>query len=229
MARRRKVDEEGIIDVEWVRQTEAGEPVWHRRNDEPAKAYGHFRAYCKLGVGRSLMRLAFQLGCSQQNVQKMSSKFAWQERARAYDGHITDMEHEAKAQVRADETAKWERRRFESAEANWRRAQLAAGKADEMMSVELTELVVDSDGKPVLDAEGRAVRRPKGKWSLTAAAALLKLAAELEAAALGEALGGETDDFDPTKATPEECRAYLRREGLLDADGEIKALPAPSR
>lgn len=202
-------------DIERLDSDDPSLKPWHRRPAEPPKAYAVFKTYCKLGAGRSLILLAHRLGCSLNNVKKWSVRWDWVERSRHWDSRMAEAEQEAQERVRAEESAKWERRRMEAAEANWDRAQRVAVKAEEMLKGNLYEQSLDKDGKTV-------VIQP-AKWTMATAGALLKLAAELQAAALGEAMGEADDGFDPAKASPEECRAYLAREGIL------KALPAPAK
>lgn len=221
---RRKIYED---DIDRLDNDDPELKPWHRRPNEPGKAYGMFKAYLKLGAGRSQGLLAARLSCSPRYIGNLSSRWDWVERSRRYDSRLADMELAAKEEVHAREAAKWAARRMEAADKNWDRAQKMAAKAEEMLEGKLYEDEVSEDGQTV-------VRKPI-KWSMATAGALLKIAAELQAAALGEA-NGETDDgFDPAKATPEECRAYLAREGItLAGDREparepMKALPPPMR
>ncbi|WP_406698579.1 hypothetical protein V5E97_06815 [Singulisphaera sp. Ch08] len=189
--------------------------AWNRRPRESARAFAIFKAYCMLGAGRSAVLLKRRLGVSENYVKKLSARWDWVERARHYDSQIADAEQAAREKVAAQTAEKWARRRMESAEENWETAQIVGRKAREMFNGNLYSQEVDKDGMTI-------VIEP-AKWTMATAGALLKLSAELRAAALGEALGETEDDFDPSKATPEECRAFLRKEGVL------KALPAPEK
>ncbi|WP_074312425.1 hypothetical protein [Singulisphaera sp. GP187] len=125
---------------------------------------------------------------------------------------MTAIENASRDKVRAEEAEKWERRRLQSAAASWSDSNLLRRKAAQMMTFPLAEDVVeenDEDGRPI-----RITRTP-AKWTMATAGALYKLGAELRAAAISEATGNAEDDFDPSNATPEECRAYLAREGIL--------------
>lgn len=192
---------------------------WDRRPDETSPAYAAFRHYCKLGGERAANRVAADLGKSRKLILVWSSRHEWVARAAAWDTHMAALEQERQEKVRAEYAERWERRRLEAAEANWDRAQRVAVRAEEMLKAPLFEQTVtkrDADGRPT------EVTIEPAKWTLNTAGALLKLAAELQAAALGEALGGQDDDFDPATASPEECRAYLAKMGM-------KGLPAPKR
>lgn len=190
---------------------------WHRRPGETGKAYSAFQAYCQLGAGRSHALLRHRLGCSMNHIQKFASRWDWKERARHWDGHVADAKLEATRQAEADHAAKWRKRRLESAEDAWETAQAVSRKAREMLNGNLYTQEVDKDGKTV-------VIEP-AKWTMATAGQLLKLAAELRAAALIEATGEEDDGFDPSNATGEEAREYLARAGVRLPG--MKALPAP--
>lgn len=211
MARRKTYPD----DIERLDDGDPSLKPWNRRPKETAKAFTTFKAYCMLGAGRSIVLLKYRLGCSENYLKRLSARWDWVERARHYDSRIADAEQAAKERVAAEQAEKWARRRMESADENWEHAQAVALKAREMLKGNLYSQELDKNGQTI-------VIEP-AKWTMATAGALLKLSAELRAAALGEALGETEDDFDPSKATPEECRAYLHREGI------IKALPAPKK
>lgn len=202
-------------DIERLDSDDPSLRPWHRRPKETPKAYAVFKTYCKLGAGRSIILLKYRLGCSENYLKKLSSRWDWVERARHYDSRIADVEQAAQEKVRSEVAEKWERRRMESADENWETAQAVSRKAREMLNGNLYTQELDKGGETI-------VIEP-AKWTMATAGALLKLAAELRAAALGEALGGSDDGFDPSKATPEQCRAFLVQEGV------IKALPPPRK
>lgn len=176
-----------------------------------------FMAYAKLGAGRSVTLLRHRLGCSENHVRRLCSRWDWVERARQWDGHIAERVLEVQEKVAAEETEKWARRRVANAEANWNRAQKLADKAIKMLDSKLYEDSTE-DGKPV--------KKP-AKWNMGTAANLIKLAAELEQAALVAAAGETDDDFDPTTANEDEARAYLERAGVKLA-GQREA-PSPGQ
>lgn len=68
-------------------QKDGEKTLWH----ETTKALAVFNEYCLLGPSRSLAKLAKKDGKSTAYVRQLerwSSTFHWQERARAYDEHI---------------------------------------------------------------------------------------------------------------------------------------------
>lgn len=199
---------------------------YDRLANEGARPYAGFVLYRDLGPERSLEKVATSLGKSRSLMSRWSADFAWVERVAAFDADQERAEQEARAKVRAAEAEKWERRRLQAAAQKWVSAKKLKRKAAAMLDFPLAEDEVaerDDEGRPV-----RVARKP-ARWNMATAAAMLKIAAELQTAALNEALGDDDDDFDPSTATPEECRAYLRREGVLSDKGEIKALPKPGR
>lgn len=193
---------------------------WEKRPDEGHKAFRAFQEYCKLGGERSTGQVAANLDRTPNLIKGWSSAYDWVARAAAWDDHMGQLEQAQREKVRAEFAERWERRRLEAAEANWDRAQRLALRAEEMLNSPLYEQEVTSrdpaTGQPV------SVTLTPAKWTFGAVAQILKTVAELQAAALTEALGGSDDGFDPATASPEECRAYLAKQGV------IKALPAPA-
>lgn len=218
MDKRRK--NRGNIEDLNIPEPPAEQKPFDRLPNEGAKPYAAFNHYCQLGAERSLGRVAADLGKAPKGIRDWSARWLWRERVKHWDTHMEEIEQRAKERVRAETAEKWERRRMEAAEANWDRAQRIGLKAEAMLKNPLyteTITVTDQHGNPV------AVTMEPAKWDLKTCGALMKLASELQNAALVAALGGQEDDgFDPTTATPEECRTYLEEQGLIP-----KALPAP--
>jgi len=205
--------------------------AWSRQPGESEKAFDAFRRYLELGPERSVEALRRNYekdGIRKSNrlLQGWSAEWRWIERCKAHADHVAAIENASRDKVREEEAAKWQRRRIQAAARNWSNSKKLERKAVAMLDLPLVEDAVeerDDGGRPI-----KVARKP-AKWTLATAGALMKIVAELRAAALNEALGDDDDDFDPSTATPEECRAYLRREGVLSDKGEIKALPKPGR
>jgi len=191
------------------------------RPGESEKAYRAFRSYCDLDpASRSLVKVSLDLGKGYKNICEWSAKWQWPVRARYWDAHVAQIKQAAEDKVKADNAEKWAKRREEANERNWQNARLAESKGLAMLAGPLWDEKVeetDDEGNPV------QVTRKAVKWDMKTAAALLKLTAELQAAALSDAIGVEDDGFDPETADLEQCRAYLVERGVL------KALPAPEK
>jgi hypothetical protein len=197
---------------------------WEKRPDEGHKAFRAFQEYCKLGGERSTGQVAANIRKTPNLIKGWSSAYDWVARAAAYDDHMGRLEQGRREKVRAEFAERWERRRLEAAEANWDRAQRLALRAEEMLRAPLYEQEVTQEIIDPKTGESRpiAITLTPAKWTFGQAAAILKTVAELQAAALVEALGGNDDGFDPATASPDECRAYLAKQG-------VKALPPPAK
>ena len=60
-------------------------PAWHRREEEPNRAYEYFQHYLLMGSERDLLQLAADLGINDRTLYQYNIKFQWGPRARAYD------------------------------------------------------------------------------------------------------------------------------------------------
>src|SRR5215216_4182449 len=61
---------------------------FERQAGERQDTYLKFCMYRDMGPARSLRKLAQELGCSEGNLQQLSSKHDWQARVQAYDDHL---------------------------------------------------------------------------------------------------------------------------------------------
>ncbi len=81
--------------------------LWDKREDESARAYEWFCRYRDMGPGRSHEKLnqKYSEGISKKSLTlRWSSKYAWVERAEAYDAHIESIKRETN-EDRAKKTA----------------------------------------------------------------------------------------------------------------------------
>jgi len=62
--------------------------VWDRMPDESTKAYEAFCVYRDMGVDRSLVNVSQKVTKSREYLARLSSKWDWVARARAYDMHL---------------------------------------------------------------------------------------------------------------------------------------------
>ena len=105
----------------------------------------------------------------------------------------------------AEREREWERRRLAALESAWEDAQVLRDRARRMMEFPLVAERVEET------ATGRVTIREPARWTFDTLVRLVKVAAELEATVLAEALPRGDDGFDPATATPDECRAFLVR------------------
>lgn len=91
-------------------------PVWLQGDHETAKAYGDFEVYRDMGKDRSLAHVARRVGKSIPYLTRLSGRYEWVARCRAFDQENTRREDEgrreaqrAAASVLADERKRRER------------------------------------------------------------------------------------------------------------------------
>lgn len=65
---------------------------WDRQDGEPDKAWKHFCSYRDLGPDRSLARTASDCGLTVNAMGLHSARWAWGERAAAYDSHVDEQQ-----------------------------------------------------------------------------------------------------------------------------------------
>lgn len=59
--------------------------IWEQRSDEKAEDYGYFKIYLDIEPKRSLKKVAEITGEGEDKFKKLSAKFDWQSRVKAYD------------------------------------------------------------------------------------------------------------------------------------------------
>ena len=195
--------------------------VYGRQPNESPEAWAACAVYLELEPhNRSRYAVWGRLGggTSLAKIEKWSSEFRWVERSRIYDSKMANAHLEGRMAAQRRMAEKWEERRLEAAESNWDHAQRLADKAREMLAAPLYEQVEEN---------GQIVVKPVG-WAIRDAAALMKLAAELQGASIAEGLAiSDDENFDPYNATAEEAAAYLKRRGIKITVSPQNALPAP--
>lgn len=187
---------------------------WDRRKGETQQAHAALKAYLDMGEERNLVALAFKLKRSRQLMSRWSAEHDWVARAVAFDGHMAGIELAQREKVRLEHAEKAERSRIASAHANVDIGAKLFLKAQQMLESPLYEETIEQsyeDGRP------RTIVMKPVNWSLKDAALFAKVASDLLQIGIFQ-LSFAADDFDPTKASPEELRAYLAERG-------VKALP----
>jgi hypothetical protein len=154
---------------------------WNQMPGEGDSAYRAFLAYRDLGPGRTRIG-AVQVLRERSIVepgkgvggryQVWASGFKWLERARAWDNHLQDQ----KDKVARQYAAKWEARRLKALDEAWENADKLQEKALRMMEIPVSQQKMMKDGKTIIVQPG--------KWTFGTAAEMLRLAADMKAAAL---------------------------------------------
>ncbi len=86
--------------------------IYERLSHETSKAYHHFAAYRDMGSTRSLQKVAKRYKMSRAPLGRLSKKYNWVERAKAYDLHMERVKMEAREIVELER----ERRHIEHVE-----------------------------------------------------------------------------------------------------------------
>lgn len=168
---------------------------WERRKDETADAYAAFLVYRDMGPSRTVERTHAALaagaaaGCEPgptdvranrrmptfSGLQRQATRKMWVDRARAWDNHLQS----ARDKVAAAEASRWEQRRLEAIEGAWTDAQSLIARCRQMLKFPLST----QDVETYQDGRTKTVVKP-ARWGFKDAALMLKVARELEAAAL---------------------------------------------
>ena len=74
------------------------EERWLRLKNETPKAYQAFELYRNMGLARSIQKVGEELGKNPKALARLSSKYGWVERARAFDAYTAELH--AKEQAR---------------------------------------------------------------------------------------------------------------------------------
>ena len=150
----------------------ASAKAWQRLATEGDAAYRAFLAYRDLGGSRSHASVSAEHGTDKAQVARWSSEFEWVARCRAWDDHLVA----AADAATVAERKRWAERRQAARESAWLDAQTLREKVTSMLKLPLTTIVKEDDGKTITIEPAR--------WTLRDAALMMKLAHDLEAAAL---------------------------------------------
>lgn len=74
------------------------ERIWEQQPDESSKAYEAFVFYRDLGAGRTMIEVARSLKKSYSLIRRWSENWNWDERASAWDNHLTEKAADKAAQ-----------------------------------------------------------------------------------------------------------------------------------
>lgn len=141
---------------------------WERWPEESDRAFGGFMTYLNMQPGNRSVDGAYRLFMGRAEATKKldgwkakaqgyfiewSRRFQWDARARAWDDEIVRQTQQEIINRAADESLKWQRRRQEMIERQWRQAAALADKVDAMLSLPITERKMTEE-KEVTDADG---------------------------------------------------------------------------
>ena len=76
--------------------------AWSRLPNESAKAYSAFVTYCELDSERSIAKVSQKVGKNLKLLERWSVRHCWQERVRAYDGAMTELDFAESIRARAE-------------------------------------------------------------------------------------------------------------------------------
>jgi hypothetical protein len=179
---------------------------FERLPKEPLRSYEFFRVYRDMPPStRSMEAVRIHAGKSTgylRQLQRWSGRYEWVKRARAWDSHI---ERLARVEVER-RSVEWEVERSRSLMANLDLASRLRDRVEAMLAHPITREVVKHG------PNGTVTYIIPCKWTFASLATMIKLTCELTAATISEGLiDSEDAAFDPSTATLEECREFLRR------------------
>lgn len=151
---------------------------WDPADHEGVEAYRCFRAFLELGGARDLDKAAAATGKRLMTVSGYSKRFAWYDRAKAWDAWMAQQFDIGKAAEKARHGAATEARRQSQVEDDWALAGALRARAAEMLAWPVfTEEKLGVDGKTI-------IRNP-AKWTMRDVVAMIRLSSELGRLALG--------------------------------------------
>jgi hypothetical protein len=70
-------------------------PIWLQLDNETDRAYWDFEVYRDMGPGRSIRKAGKRLAKNSKSLAKLSVKYHWRERVRAFDAYVAQRKAEA--------------------------------------------------------------------------------------------------------------------------------------
>lgn len=165
----------------WDRQVEQG---------ETPESFQLFWVFLELGIKRSLQGVAEESGRDLGTIGKLSARYKWTPRARAFDKHLIDMQLKVIESTTKSEAIVWAKREYEYRNEAFELAEKLKAKANEMLDAPLYETVVDTitdvvgEGGVILHVPTKVIRRPV-RWSYKDALAMQELSDKLKRQSLG--------------------------------------------
>jgi len=196
--------------------------AWHRLAGEPNRWYQRFKRFCRLGPGRSVLRVY-----TTEMAEKSSGKrgklpgawnaavraWRWYQRAEAFDAYIDQKEDR-----------EWERRRQQHRRKEMELSQLLIEKAEQMLQFPLA-----TTSKETREAGGNTINVTTieaTRWALRDAAGIIKVADELARLGLGmstnqtTAVVGEMEKLGNVEELSDEQLQQIISASVLPEEGE---------
>jgi hypothetical protein len=125
--------------------------IWLRAEGEPRKAHQLLEIYLAQEGERSLRKAAeaAPFKVAMRTIENYSQKYDWMKRACAYDAHMEAVAQAERERLRAENEAKWEKRREAIKEKEFELAEKMVARVEEMLAVPLFEVkeeVTEEDG-----------------------------------------------------------------------------------
>ena len=158
--------------------------LWDRQPGESAQAYEAARLYFDMGAQRSLEQVRRKLGKSKDLMERWSARWAWVDRAAAWDAMLRARDLAAREAAQAAEAERWAARRAAEAEREWAFAEQLMERARAMLAFPLQTRELAEDGHTIIVKPAR--------WAIRDAAGMADTAAKLARLAAGMETGRET-------------------------------------
>jgi hypothetical protein len=186
--------------------------AWERLQGETTKAYNAWTVYRDMGVGRSIVKVAEQLGCTPHNVQHWSTRWDWQNRLQALEDYQELIRREALENAERDAAREVAIKQQELRTMLLDNAIQAAAQMREMLEVPLFEdevVEVDNQGNE------KIIRRVPARWNKNT----IKRFHDVVAQAAGEVTERkEVRTYDLSQATDDQL------ERIADGEDPAKVL-----
>jgi len=112
-----------------------GRNSWDAQDDESPKAHAAFQAYLELGSNRTVAGVGKRLAKSRQLVDRWAQKYAWAQRAAAYDRHMATTLQTAKEAALVPLAADWAARQTALREAEWKMSEALLQQATTLLQL----------------------------------------------------------------------------------------------
>lgn len=127
---------------------------WEQLKNEGSGAFGLLNVFLELGPDRTVEEVAGRTGRNEKLVKKISKKFRWESRSRAFDQYLANAELNAAKRRLERDAVKWVKRFGDLREQEYEAAQKLLRKANEMLAFPLTRhTITESSGPEIIDFE----------------------------------------------------------------------------
>jgi hypothetical protein len=193
-----------------------GTYLWDRQPGESAPAYEAARLYFDMGAQRNIDAVVQKLDKSRTLIGRWSGRWAWVDRAAAWDAMLRSRELAQREAAQAAEAERWAARRAAEAEREWAFAEQLMERARAMLAFPLQTRELAEDGKTIIVKPARwAIRDAAGMADTAAKLARLAAGMETDRATLqgpgGEPLFAPSDVAQALKAIAESQARHADR------------------